>query len=413
VLASVPGTDQAIEAVLLAQIPRTARVNIKELKPPEVVYQGDPQFEAIPPTSLSRAVNTDKDIIKVGESYYMCYQGVWFVASDPKGPWKVATTVPEEIYKIPASSPAYSVTYVTVVDDEEDEWVTCVAAAGYMGLMIGWGCCVWGSGWYYPPYWWYGGYYPWYYPYPRTYGFSAWYNPYTGTYGRAGAIYGPYGGAGAAAAYNPRTGTYARGAVAYGPYNARGFAQAWNPRTGTYAQTRQGANVYGNWGSSAVVRGDDWARTAHVTNYETGTRTSGIRTSEGGGAIRRTGPDGSTTIGRTGSGDVYAGRDGNVYRRQDGTWQKYENGGWTDTPRQPANRPTPQTPVGGQGRVLNSRASTYPTNQLNQDRAARAQGVQRTYNQSAYRSSGWNRSAGTSFGGMRGGGFSGGGRRGR
>ena len=36
VLASVPGTPQAAEAVLLAQVPQTARVNKKELKPPDV-----------------------------------------------------------------------------------------------------------------------------------------------------------------------------------------------------------------------------------------------------------------------------------------------------------------------------------------------------------------------------------------
>ena len=40
VLASVPGTPQATEAVLLATIPRTARVNKKELKAPDVDYAG-------------------------------------------------------------------------------------------------------------------------------------------------------------------------------------------------------------------------------------------------------------------------------------------------------------------------------------------------------------------------------------
>ena len=40
VLASVPGTPQATEAVLLATIPRTARVNKKELKAPDVQYAG-------------------------------------------------------------------------------------------------------------------------------------------------------------------------------------------------------------------------------------------------------------------------------------------------------------------------------------------------------------------------------------
>ena len=46
VLASVPGTPQATEAVLLASIPRTARVNKKELKAPDVVYQGDAAVQA-------------------------------------------------------------------------------------------------------------------------------------------------------------------------------------------------------------------------------------------------------------------------------------------------------------------------------------------------------------------------------
>ena len=67
VLASVPGTDEAAEAVLLAQIPQTARVNRKEAKAPEVAFQGDPQFAPITPTTVTRAVNTDKDVFKVGE----------------------------------------------------------------------------------------------------------------------------------------------------------------------------------------------------------------------------------------------------------------------------------------------------------------------------------------------------------
>src|SRR5688572_7070049 len=45
VLASVPGTQQAAEAVLLAQIPQFARVNKKELMAPDVLYQGDPRSE--------------------------------------------------------------------------------------------------------------------------------------------------------------------------------------------------------------------------------------------------------------------------------------------------------------------------------------------------------------------------------
>src|SRR6185295_12257912 len=96
VLASVPGTDQANEAVLLAAIPQTARVNKKELKAPEVEYQGDPEFQKIEGTDLARAVNTDKDIIKFGDAYYMCFEAVWFIAKTPTGPFAVASSVPKE-----------------------------------------------------------------------------------------------------------------------------------------------------------------------------------------------------------------------------------------------------------------------------------------------------------------------------
>ena len=63
------------------------------------------------PTTVQRAVNTDKDIFKVGNDFYMCYQGVWFVGKSANGPWEVAQFIPQEIYKIPASSPAHHVTY--------------------------------------------------------------------------------------------------------------------------------------------------------------------------------------------------------------------------------------------------------------------------------------------------------------
>ena len=52
VLASVPGTTQAAEAVLLAQIPQTARVS-KTLAAPAIVYQGGtPQFQPIEKTTV-------------------------------------------------------------------------------------------------------------------------------------------------------------------------------------------------------------------------------------------------------------------------------------------------------------------------------------------------------------------------
>jgi hypothetical protein len=398
VLAAVPGTQQAAEAVLLAQVPQTARVNKKELKAPDVAYQGEPKFEPIEKTSVARAVNTDKDIIKVGDLYYMCFQGVWFMAKTPTGPWEVTSSVPKQIYEIPVSSPAYNVTNVTVVeDDSDDEWVTFAAVAAYTGVMIAWGCAVWGTGWYYPPYWGWGGGYPYYYPHYPSYGYGARYNPWTGAYGRSAVAYGPYGGAGISSRYNPRTGTYSRGAAAWGPYGARGYGQAYNPRTGAYGATRQGSNVYGSWGTSAVQRGDQWATTSRYTNRATGRTTRVTEGSGGGTAVSNRGAGGGGTVARSGSGDVYAGRDGNVYRKQGEGWQKYDSGGWNNVQR-PENTPTrdrsasPAT-YGGSG--------TY--DQLNRDARARSEGQQRTRDYGSYQGG---RSSGSSYrgGGMRGGG---------
>ena len=78
----------------------------------------------------------------------MCHQGVWFAGTSASGPWEVTGSVPKEIYQIPMSSPSHHVTYVTVEEDDDDDWVVYAAAAGYTGMMFGWGCTMWGSGWY-------------------------------------------------------------------------------------------------------------------------------------------------------------------------------------------------------------------------------------------------------------------------
>jgi hypothetical protein len=344
VLSSVPGTAQALEAVLLAQVPQIARVSRSDVKPPVVAYSGDPQFEPIERLGVARAVNTDKEILRVDEQYYMCYDGVWLVSVNPNGPWALADTIPQAIYNIPISSPAYNLTNVTV-ESYDDDAVVYQATPAYAGMMVAWGCAVWGTGWYYPPYIGWGGYYPVYYPRYPSYGYGAWYNPWPGSYMRAGVAYGPYGGEGYGARYNSSTGMYSRGAAAWGPGGARGAAEAWNPRTATSAQTRQGANIFGSWGSAAVRRGDQWARTARAIG---------------------------TTVGRTGGEDVFAGQDGSVYRHQGGTWQKYENGSWNSVER--------STGTAGQlgARLDQGGFSAATRNRLNQDLVARREGAQRT-----------------------------------
>ncbi len=416
VRSAIPGTDEAAEAVLLAQVPQTARVDARNLKPANVVYDGEPRFEPIAGTpGVSSAVNTASDVLLVDGTYYLCQSGVWFSSSGPNGPWKVATSIPDAIYRIPPSSPAHHVTYVTVVDDDEDN-PTYGYTAGYVGVTIAFGCAMWGTGYYYPPYWGYPGGMPIYYPRPIAYGGGAIYNPRTGAYGHYQSAYGPYGGVTRASTYNPTTGTYKRGAMAYGPGGTRGYAEAYNPRTGTYASTRQGNSPYGSWGASQVQRGDEWVRSQRVTDANGNTRWQ-AQGSEGGTAKGIRTEQGGAFVGQK-NGDLYAGKDGNVYRKTDGGWQSWNQGGWNDVSppagggERAGNRPSggagvsrqPAMQPGGGAATQPSMQPSAPSNtmgQLNRDAYTRSQGTQRT--RSSY--------GGGSYGGSRGGMRGGGGRR--
>jgi hypothetical protein len=56
---------------------------------------------------------------------------------------------------------------------------------------------------------------------------------------------------------------------------------------------------------------------------------AGAETSRGGKVVAAGNGEGDRSfVGRTGSGDIYAGRDGNVYRKNEDGWQKYTDGGW-------------------------------------------------------------------------------------
>ena len=91
--------------------------------------------------------------------------------------------MPQEIYEIPVELAVASRHLRDGRGDDDDDWVVFAAAAGYTGMMVAWGCTVWGTGWYYPPYWATAATIRIYYPHFPTYGYGAWYNPWTGAYG--------------------------------------------------------------------------------------------------------------------------------------------------------------------------------------------------------------------------------------
>ncbi|MEI6172636.1 MAG: hypothetical protein WCR01_02720 [Bacteroidota bacterium] len=172
VLASVAGTDVADDALLDAQIPKTAAVNRKKAKT-EVKWDGDPKFEKIKGTDLARGSNTSSIILLYKDQYFVCDNGIWFTGKGPEGPWQVATSVPDEIQKIPPDDPAYNVKYVHIYE-VKPEVVYVGYTAGYTSNYVYGPTVVYGTGISYPN----NG--PVYYPRPSTFGYGMGYDPWIG-----------------------------------------------------------------------------------------------------------------------------------------------------------------------------------------------------------------------------------------
>ena len=367
VKASVPGTTEAKDAVLLASVPATTTVDVSKPAVVQVVYNGDPKFQTIPDTKVQYAANSTNAVFLVDGGYYCCEQGVWFCGSTATGPWTYCTSVPQAIYTIPPSSPMHNVTYVTV-QNSTPSTVVYSQTAGYSGEYVAaTGVLMFGAGMilgaviannydhYYPPY-----------PVPYSYGCAARYSYAYGGYYRGAQAYGPYGGAGAAAAYNPRTGTYSRGAYAYGPAGSASVRQAYNPYTGAMAAGGRVTTPYGSAGRAVAYNPTTGARAgaaqvstpygsagrAAAYNPSTGTAArggykstaagsvAGVQTNKGSGAVGWDTAKGQGGVVKTQSGNVYAGKDGNVYKKDSsGNWSTNSGNGW-----QTVDKPQSRTP---------------------------------------------------------------------
>ncbi|MCX6924387.1 MAG: hypothetical protein NT154_14410 [Verrucomicrobia bacterium] len=134
VKASVPGTHEAKDAVLLASIPSTTTVGLTNVTL-DVSYLGQPQFAPIPSTSVQCAVNSPNQVFLVDGGYYCCSQGIWFCGASATGPWSFCTSVPQAIYTIPPSDPNYNVTYV-IVQSSTPTTVTYSQTSGYSGEYV-------------------------------------------------------------------------------------------------------------------------------------------------------------------------------------------------------------------------------------------------------------------------------------
>jgi hypothetical protein len=406
ILAAVPGTIAAQEAVLEAQIPQTAALK-RDAAKLTVIYSGPPHFVPLPGTTLLYAMNTNTYVLQVQTTYYACEGGAWFFAPAPTGPWVLAASVPTVIYTIPASSPLYPVTYVHVYAVTPTA-ITFGFTAGYTLGYVSSGVLVYGTGFYYPPVI-IPGPLPIYYPYPYTYAGSVWYNPTTGAWARGGtiygpagdvakggtyynpttgawaqggAVYGPNGGAGAWSAYNPSTGSYAHGSASWSNGSGTANASYYNARTGVSGSTNQNVNPYGRWGSSTFAGPTQTVNTQSRAN--TNGRAGSFDSSSGakGAGYQNAVTGGSGGAVKTQSGDVYAGHDGNVYKHTDDGWSKYVDGSWNSV-QPPTNRPNaPQandnnTLGGAQGGGASGAGGSMERGnyqQLEQDRLGRQAG---------------------------------------
>ena len=387
VRASVPGTSEAQTALLEQSIPQTATIDRKTAKF-EVTYDGNPKFEKIEGTDVSNAINTDKTVLLIKNKYYGVEEAVWFISDKATGPWEVCVVRPDEIDDIPPESEVYNVKY-TYIYESTPEVVYVGYLPGYTSSYIYGGTVVYGTGYYYRP--WYGHYY---YPRPVTWGFGVHYNPYSGwgfsvgiSFGWIGWGFHPYGrGMWGAAGY--------RGGYRHGYARGYNHGYARGARAGYAAGSRNSnRNVYNN-------------RANGVKN------TGNVRNAQNKGNLNNKARPSSKP------NNMYSGKNGNVYQRdKSGNYQNKTN------KQKPANTQqrqsnTQQSKGTAQQRQSQNRQSTGNTQQrqsssgmssqqrqsMNQSHQNRSTGTQ-NYNRS--RSSGYS-------GGSRGGGMSrGGGGRGR
>lgn len=257
----VDGTDEAKEAVLDAHVPQTAAV--KRDATIQVTYDGKPKFEDVEETKLQYAVNTPDQVLKYGNKYYCAKEAVWYIADKPEGPWSVATEVPAEIQKIPASNPNYNVKYVHVYD-VTPEVVYVGYYPGYVNSYVYGGVIVYGTGWYYRPWW--GSVY---YPHHATWGFHMRWNPWMGwgfgfsyNTGRFtfSVGFGGWGGWYRGGFWGPQP---------YGRAYARGYHRGWHhgAQAGYRAgyRTAQRQNMYRTQNNQARVANQPRATTARPT----------------------------------------------------------------------------------------------------------------------------------------------------
>jgi hypothetical protein len=358
---SVAGTPEADDAVRNVAIPQTAAIKRSEAKL-EVEYDGKPKFEKIKGTDVAYAVNTGAQVLEIDKRYYAVDNGVWFTSAAATGPWVVADEIPkEQIAEIPPTSPVYNTTYVDIYQSTP-EIVYVGYRPGYMWSYPYYGVPIYGTGWYYPPY-----YGRWYYPRPPTWGFNVGYNPWTGwnfglSYSNGFFNFGMSWGGGYGGGYRP-----------------------WGCCGGWYGGGYRGPVVI-NTGNINIGNNVNFGNRNEISNRMANASGPGNRMDRSKNLYQR--PENQGRVAdraavqrdlkqaRPASGrenNVFADKSGEVARLDGDQWQTRENGQWKDGPAadrlpeskpvaRPAERPTaPATRPAERPAAPTARPATRPT----------------------------------------------------
>ena len=110
--------------------------------PPRVFYTNEPAellltdgaatWTAIGDDGLSYADNSDQELFRVDEAYYVLYSGRWFTAAELDGPWVRARELPAEFQAIPAedSEVPHEMSYVrSSIPGTAEAWEAALVAS--------------------------------------------------------------------------------------------------------------------------------------------------------------------------------------------------------------------------------------------------------------------------------------------
>jgi hypothetical protein len=332
VLYSVPGTRQAKLAMIEAALPHRVSVAMGSAAQLDVTWIGEPRFEPIETTRLHRGVNTPFQIIMHNNFYYLCFEGAWYFSATPGGPWKAALQIPDEIYRIPPSDPAFNVTFVRLDQNQEtsDGYVDYHYSSGYTGSFSTSVSVVYGTGWYYPSsvYWdpWRR---PYYWRYGSPYGHNIGYHPVGAYYGGRAGYHYPWGGW-----YGSTSATFSSPKVEFN----HDYGSAWEGPLQT---------TPGNPAEAASKSLDEFLPKKKIDGSE-----EFIKTSKEGVAMPAKVSASTLYSSVALAPNLFSGPDGEVYKHENQEWSQYGEGNWI--------------------KIQSPGADTQPSSQLRQNREAQS-----------------------------------------